>query len=137
MISRHARHARYVMTRSEHAPRSLTEALLRKASINAKQTQENFSPEVSKICLPSPALREGGWVGRSVGTKGKVADKYGDAIMCCQEIPGDSWRKRHDVVKQHLYLEAALSKVPADCEVFGLFGDLLPAALQEEDGELQ
>jgi hypothetical protein len=89
------------------------------------------------LCLPSPALREGGWVGRPVGTEGWVADRFGDAIMCCKEIPGDSWRKRHDVVKQHLYLEAALSKVPADCEVYGLFGDLLPAALTEEGGELQ
>jgi hypothetical protein len=89
------------------------------------------------LCLPSPALREGGWVGRPVGTKGATIDRYGDSVMCCQEIPGDTWRKRHDVVKQHLYLEAGLSKVPADCEVYGLFGDLLPAALQEVGGELQ
>ena len=30
-----------------------------------------------------------------------------------------------------------MSKVPVDCEVYGLFSDLLPAALQEEGGELQ
>ena len=36
-----------------------------------------------------------------------------------------------------VYREACLSKVPADCEVYGLFGDLLPAALLEEGGELQ
>jgi hypothetical protein len=30
-----------------------------------------------------------------------------------------------------------LAKVPANCEVYGLFGDLLPAALEEEGGELQ
>ena len=64
-------------------------------------------------------------------------DKFGDNILCCKEIPGDSWRHRHDEVKMALYREACLAKVPADCEVYGLFGDLLPAALLEEGGELQ
>ena len=32
--------------------------------------------------------------------------------------------------------EAALVGVPADCEVYGLFSDLLPAALTQEGGEL-
>ena len=39
--------------------------------------------------------------------------------------------------KQHVVSEAALSGVPLDCEVFGKFSDLLPAALVEEGGELQ
>ena len=91
----------------------------------------------SHLCLPSPALREGGWVGRPVGSRGVVVDKFGDNILCCHEIPGDSWRHRHDEVKMAVYREACLSKVPADCEVYGLFGDLLPAALLEEGGELQ
>ena len=64
-------------------------------------------------------------------------DKFGDAIMCCKEIPGDSWRKRHDSVKIHITAEATLHGVPVDCEVYNLFGDLLPAALEEEGGELQ
>ena len=89
------------------------------------------------LCLESPALREGSWVGRPVGTKGETIDKFGDSVLCCHEIPGDSWRHRHDTVKMAIYLEAGLSKVPADCEVYGLFGDLLPAALLEEGGELQ
>ena len=89
------------------------------------------------LCLESPALREGGWVGRQVGTKGQVIDKFGDSILCSQEIPGDSWRHRHDTVKMAIYQEACLSKVSVDCEVYGLFGDLLPAALLEEGGELQ
>ena len=89
------------------------------------------------LCLPSPALREGGWVGRPVGTKGEVVDKFGDVVLCCPEIPGDSWRHRHDTVKMAVYREAVMDKVPADCEVYGLFGDLLPAALLEEGGELQ
>ena len=55
-ISRHARHARYVLTVSEHAPRSLTEALWRTTSRNVKRTQENFSPEVSKIGVSEPLM---------------------------------------------------------------------------------
>ena len=89
------------------------------------------------LCLPSPALREGGWVGKPVGTRGVVVDKFGDNVLCSHEIPGDSWRHRHDEVKMAIYREACLSKVAVDCEVYGLFGDLLPAALLQEGGELQ
>ena len=89
------------------------------------------------LCLPSPALRQGGWVGKPVGTRGEVIDKFGDAVLCSHEIPGDSWRHRHDTVKMAIYQEACLSKVPVDCEVYGLFSDLLPAALQEDGAELQ
>ena len=63
--------------------------------------------------------------------------EIGDKILCCHDIPGDSWRHRHDTVKMAIYQEACLSKVPVDCEVYGLFGDLLPAELMEEGGELQ
>ena len=49
----------------------------------------------SHLCLPSSELREGGWVGKHVGTKGEVVDRFGDAVQCCPEIPGDSWRTRH------------------------------------------
>ena len=70
-------------------------------------------------------------------SRGEVVDKFGDSIMCCKEIPGDRWKKRHDTVKQHIAAEAALDGIPVDCEVYGLFSDLLPAALEEEGGELQ
>ena len=89
------------------------------------------------LCLPSPALREGGWVGRQIGARGEVIDQFGDSVLCCKEIPGDSWRHRHDEVKIAIHKEACLSKVPVDCEVYGEFSDLLPAALREEGGELQ
>ena len=52
------------------------------------------------LCLPSPAVRDGGWVGKRVGGRGEVIDKFGDVVMCCKEICGDSWRRRHDVVKE-------------------------------------
>ena len=89
------------------------------------------------LCLPSPAIRDGGWVGRPVGTKGDVIDKFGDKVMCCTEIVGDTFRRRHDTIKEHVKTEADLSGVPLDCEVFGKFSDLLPAALLEIGGELQ
>ena len=89
------------------------------------------------LCLSSPALREGGWVGRQVGTRGVVIDMFGDSVLCCKEIPGDSWRHRHDEIKIAIHKEACLSKVPVDCEVYGEFSDLLSAALREEGGELQ
>ena len=86
------------------------------------------------LCLPSPALRQGGWVGKPVGNRGEVIDPFGDKILCCHEIPGDSWRHRHDAVKMAIYQEACLSKIPVDCEVYGLFGDLLPAELSSSKG---
>ena len=89
------------------------------------------------LCLPSPAIRAGGWVGKPVGSKGQTVDKYGDSVLCCHEIPGDGWRVRHDTVKQAIFQEACLSKIPVNCEIYGLFGDLLPASLTEVGGELQ
>ena len=52
-------------------------------------------------------------------------------------IFGDAWRRRHDSIKQHLVSEALLAGVHTDCEVYGLFSDLLPAVLQQDGGELQ
>ena len=89
------------------------------------------------LCLPSPAVRDGSWVGKPVGSQGAVIDLYGDEIQCCRDITGDSWRHRHDQVKQHIVAEAALAGVQLDCEVFGLFSDLLPAVLVEPGGELE
>ena len=57
--------------------------------------------------------------------------------MCSTEICGDSLRRRHDTVKEHIETEADLAGVPLDCEVFGKFSDLLPATLIEVGEELQ
>ena len=91
----------------------------------------------SHLCLPSPAIVNGGWVGRPVGRSGAVVDKFGDAVMNCHDIFGDTWRRRHDTIKQHIVSEAMLAGVHTDCEVYGLFSELLPHVLQEEGGELQ
>ena len=89
------------------------------------------------LCLPSPAIRDGAWVGKPVGTQGDVIDKFGDKVMCSTEICGDTFRRRYDTVKEHIKTEADLAAVPLDCEVFGKFSDLLPAVLMEVGGELQ
>ena len=89
------------------------------------------------LCLPSPAVRDGGWVGKRVGGRGEVIYQFGDAVMCCKEICEDSWRRRHDGVKESIVTEATLGSLPIDCEVYGLFSDLLPAQLQQEGGELE
>ena len=60
--------------------------------------------------------------------------KFGDSL---NETLGDSWRKRHNAVKQHITCEAALAGVPVDCEAYSIFSDLLHAAMEEEGGELQ
>ena len=91
----------------------------------------------SHLCLPSPAVINGGWLGKPVGKRGMVIDKFGDNVLNCNEIFGDSWRKRHDNIKHHVLSESLLSGVHTDCEVYGLFSDLLPAVLHEEGGELQ
>ena len=78
-------------------------------SLSTKVFQEAMS---SHLCLPSPELMAGGWVGKPVGSRGETVDKFGDSVQCCNEIPGDSWRKRHDGVKQLITAESALAAVP-------------------------
>ena len=87
------------------------------------------------LCLPSPAVVMGGWVGKPVCPGGESINQFGDQIMNCRELPGDSWRHRHDSVKQQIMAECVLAKLPVDCEVYGLFADLIPSS--SDDSELQ
>ena len=90
------------------------------------------------LCCPSPAVTAGDWVGRTIpGDAGVAIDSFGDAVMRSNTIPGDTWRKRHDSVKQDIVSKAAHTGVQVDWEVYGVFSDLLPAAAQEEGGEFQ
>ena len=89
------------------------------------------------LCLGSPAVNSSGRVGGTVGRRGAVIDQFGDAVLNCRDIPDDSWRHRHDTVKLALVAEMLASKVTHDCEVYGLFADLLPAAAQGEGEALQ
>ena len=55
----------------------------------------------------------------------------------CATMTGDSWRTRHDSLKVVLVNMCNDARVPVDCEVFGLFRDLIPAQLAGPGGELQ
>ena len=57
--------------------------------------------------------------------------------MCCNQLPGDTWRHRHDTAKLAIAKECLESKLPHDVEVFGLFAHLLPAVALEQGGDLQ
>ena len=55
--------------------------------------------------------------------------------MSVSNIPGDLFRKRHDIVKTVLNSFCITSGVRAECEVFGIFRDIIPVqALDEEEG---
>ena len=86
------------------------------------------------LFLPSLACKE--VVGQRVGARGAVAGHFGDELMCAQ-LPGDSWRWRHDDIKLCIVNICNESKVRAEAEVFGRFRDLLPPHLTEAGGELQ
>ena len=86
------------------------------------------------LFLPSIACKE--VVGQRVGARRAVAGPFGDELMCAQ-LPGDSWRWRHDEVKLCLMNICNDSKIRADAEVFGLFRDLIPPELVQQGGELQ
>ena len=83
-------------------------------SISRAAFQEVMS---SHLFLPSPAIVNGGWVGKKVGRKRDRIDKFGDTVMNSQDIYGDTWRHQHDSVKQHIMSEAMLAGVHFNCEV--------------------
>ena len=58
--------------------------------------------------------------------------------MSVTNIPGDSFRHRHDKVKNVLNRFCLASNIRAECEVFGAFKDLIPVnALEQEDEGLE
>ena len=57
-------------------------------SISSSAFKEALS---SHLCLPSPAIVNGGWIGKPVGRRGLRIDKFGDNVVSCQDIFGDTW----------------------------------------------
>ena len=47
-------------------------------------------------------------------------DSFGDNLMSVTNIPGDSFRHRHDKVKTVLNRFCLTSSIKAECEVFGV-----------------
>ena len=75
-------------------------------------------------------------MGERIGHRGYRVDKFGDNLMA-DILPGDDLRTRHDTVKITLQSFCLASKLPAECEVHGLFSDLIPQEAREVEGELQ
>ena len=84
------------------------------------------------LCLPSLACSS--IVGQRVGATG-VVGLFGDEIVTAT-LPQDTWRTRHDSLKVVMVNIANEARIPIDCEVFGLFRDLIPAQLLEDGAEL-
>ena len=84
------------------------------------------------LCLPSLACSS--IVGQRVGATG-VVGLFGDENVTAT-LPQDTWRTRHDSLKVVMVNIANEARMPIDCEVFGLFRDLIPAQLLEEGAEL-
>ena len=59
----------------------------------------------SHLCLPSPSVVLGGCVGKKTVRGGAVIDQFGDAVMNCKYLPGDTWR--HDTGKLAIVNEAS------------------------------
>ena len=57
--------------------------------------------------------------------------------MSVSNIPGDCFRTRHDKVKTVLNRFCLTSNLRAECEVFGLFKDLLPVDALQQENNLQ
>ena len=65
---------------------------------------------------------------------GALIDKYGDAVMNCKHLPGDTWRQRHDTGKLAIVNECVNAGLVHDCEVYGLFANLIPAQAENHRG---
>ena len=91
----------------------------------------------ARLCLHSPAVVASNTVGRPVCHGGPSIDLFGDAIVCCKKLPGDTWRTRHDTIKVAISRECLASKLPHDVEVYGLFAHLLPAIVTQQGEDLE
>ena len=76
-------------------------------------------------------------MGEPLGQHGLHIDNFGDNVMSVSNIPGDLFRIRHDMVKTVLNSFCLTSHLRAECEVYGLFRDLIPVAALGEEEDLQ
>ena len=96
--------------------------------------QAEFTETVARhLCLPSPSCVAR--VGEPLGVRNLTIDQFGDNILSVSTIPGGAFTARHDSVKMTINSLILDSGIRADCEVFGLFRDIIPVeALNEEEG---
>ena len=99
-------------------------------------SQAEFSETVARfMCLPSPCCQPK--LGESLDQHGLHLDAHGDNIMSVTNIPGDMFRTRHDTVKTVLNSFMVTSTIRAECEVYGLFKDLIPVQALEQEEHLE
>ena len=100
-------------------------------------THAEFGETVARhLCLPSPCCQPR--VGAPLVQHGMLVYSFGDNLMSVTNIPGDSFRHRHDKVKTVLNRFCLASNIRAEFEVFGAFRDLIPVqALEQEVDGLQ
>ena len=85
----------------------------------------------ARLCLHSPAVVGSGLIGKTIGRTGAICDPFGDALVCCKDLVGDTWRQLA------MGRECMSSHLPYDIEVYGIFSHLMPAVAVQEGGELQ
>ena len=99
-------------------------------------SQAEFGETVARfMCLPSPCCQAK--LGEPLGQHGLHVDAFGDNVMSVSNIPGDLFRVRHDTVKTVINSFCVTSTIRAECEVFGLFRDLIPVEAMDNEEELE
>ena len=76
------------------------------------------------LCVPSPACASR--LGERV-TRRKTVDIWGDNVRSAA-LPGDGFRKRHDLVKNFLVRILKSAGISTECEVFNMFAREIPQA---------
>ena len=74
-----------------------------------------------QLCLPSRVCIDR--IGEKVGAS--RVDQYGERVIL-ENPPGGHWTTRHNSMEQELASLCAWSGMPAECELYGLFGHLIP-----------
>ena len=72
-----------------------------------------------------------------MGMRNLRIDAFGDNILSVSNIPGGAFTARHDTVKMAINSLILDSGIRADCEVFGMFKDLIPVEALAEEENLQ
>ena len=91
------------------------------------------------LCLPSPCCQP--VVGKPTGyndSRGNPThvDVWGDVVMCTT-LCFDTWRHRHNDIQRALVTRALEARVEVEAEVFGLFRDIIPAAVLGAGGSME
>ena len=91
----------------------------------------------SFFCTMETEFKHSPFYGVSLEQHGLHLDAFGDNIMSVSNIPGDMFRIRHDTVKTVLNSFCMTSTIRAECEVYGIFKDLIPVQALEQEADLE